>query len=271
MEKFLLLVISAVILTFFTQYSYAATLSLSSSGGSYKVGQTFDVRVNVSPGEDNIDTVRAKLSFSQQQLEIEKFSLDSSYTFPTGSNGYDNNSGTLSYGAGVPGGTGKSGTFGIVTFKVKAPGEAKVTINPDSLVLSGGENKMAGSGQTVSYILVAPQQQPPPADKNTPKNGNELQSNKNETVAVSEDAGQPEEATTTPLNSIASNSDKEDLKVAILGSEESKYDDKVQIIHWSLRKKIIFFAAVGIALLAAIAAIMYFYGGYWRRFKIWPL
>jgi len=262
----------------FSYLAQAASLNLSSSGGSYQVGQTFDVRVNVNPGEDNIDTVRAKLSFSQQQLEIEKFSLDSSYTFPTGSNGYNNDSGTFSYGAGVPGGTGESGTFGVVTFKVKAPGEAKITISPDSLVLSGGENKMAGGGQTVSYTLAAPasQQQSSSTVKTVPKTDKGSQQKNDETAAVqenpNEDSGnQPENATTTPFNSIDSSGDKEDPKVVILGSEEPRYDDKVQIIHWSLKKKIIFFVVVGIALLAATTGIMYFCSKCRRRLKIWPL
>jgi cobalamin biosynthesis Mg chelatase CobN len=178
----------------------------------------------------------------------------------------------------VPGGTDKNGTFGIVTFKVKAPGEAKVTINPDSLVLSGGENKMAGSGQTVSYTLVAPpnQQAPVSADKNTPKADKGPQQKKDEAVAAQGEVGadsgsQPEEAANTPLSSAESNINQGDQKVVILDSEGSKYNDKVQIVHWSLRKKIIFFTVVGIALLAATAGIMYFYGKYRRKIKVWPL
>ena len=137
-----------------------ANLTLSPASGEYQVGKTFNVSIVANTNEEKIDTVRAKVNFHADKLEITKFDFGPLYSYPAGGNTYDNNAGTLSQGAGHPGGTTQSGTFGTITFKVKAPGKAIVTVSSDSLMISAGKNKFTGKSFSASYNLTTPPPHP---------------------------------------------------------------------------------------------------------------
>jgi hypothetical protein len=145
----------AVLLPVSALASGSASLNLSPSSGSYKAGQTFNVNIMVNPGSDKVDTVRTKLSFSTDVLEIKNFSVGSAFTYQAGANSFDNKTGTFSWGAGIPGGTTSSANFGTITFLVKSQGTGLVSISNDSLALSAGENKFNGQGASAEFSLLA--------------------------------------------------------------------------------------------------------------------
>lgn len=144
----------------------AATFTFSPPLGSYQVGQDFNVNIYVD-SQESFDTVRANLKFSSDVLEVKSFTRNSSFSFPSGENGYNNESGTFTYGAGIPGGTSKGSTFGTITFTVKKPGEAKLEVNGDSLILSEGENKYSGQPASALFHLTGAAT-PTPSLKPTP-------------------------------------------------------------------------------------------------------
>jgi hypothetical protein len=154
--------------------SSAASLSVSPPQGVYKVGDTFNVSIFTNPEGGSFDTVRAKINFSQDVLEVQKFSLSSSFTHQSGGNTLGTESGQFSWGAGVAGGTSESTVFGTISFKAKKPGEATISVNSDSLVLSDGENTFDGKQVLAVYdVVTAPspapvQKQPKPVEKTQP-------------------------------------------------------------------------------------------------------
>lgn len=129
----------------------ASSISISSPAASYKTGQTFSVTVSVNPNGEAVDTVRANLSFPADKLKVESFALSPMFSYQSGSNGFDNTVGTLSWGAGVPGGITSPTVFGTAKFKVIKDGNANVAVTGDSLVLVSGANKF--DGQSASLLL----------------------------------------------------------------------------------------------------------------------
>ena len=138
-----------------------ADLALSPGSGEHQIGKTFNVSIMANANEETVDTIRALASFPKDRLEVVDFSFGSLYSMPAGGNKYDNEAGTLSYGAGHPGGTSQSVVFGTITFKVKAIGKATVTISSDSQMIFMGEDKFTGKSSSASYILIAPPPPPP--------------------------------------------------------------------------------------------------------------
>lgn len=150
----------------------SASLTISPPSASYKVGQTFSATISANPNNGNLDTVRLNIKFSANQLEVQNFSLNPTFGFTAGGNGFDNTNGTLTWGAGIAGGTDKGTIFGTINFKVKGTGQAQVTISPDSLVLFDGQNVFDGKSASALYSLAAaviapvpPVQTPQPAPK----------------------------------------------------------------------------------------------------------
>jgi hypothetical protein len=147
-----------------------ADLTLSPESGEHQVGETFIVSIMANANEETVDTIRAKVNFPKDKLEIIKFTFGEIYAYPAGGNEYDNEAGTLSQGAGHQGGTTQSGVFGKITFKAKAIGKAMVTISSDSLMISSGEDKFTGKSFSASYNLIAP----PPSEEEEPEEETEI-------------------------------------------------------------------------------------------------
>ena len=152
--------LSAVVLSalfmapiYFVFASSSAAINLSPASGSYKVGQTFSVGIYIVPGTDKIDTVRAKLTFPPDILEIKNFSTNSIFGYQAGSNGFDNTAGTFSWGAGTTGGITSASNFGTITFFVKKSGIAKISLTNDSLALSDGVNEFDGQLSSSNFTL----------------------------------------------------------------------------------------------------------------------
>ena len=134
-----------------------ASLSFSPSGGNYKVGDKFTVSIFANSSGGQVDTVRANVRFSSDLVEVQSFSMSSSFTLSSGGNSIDNNSGSLSYGGGIPGGTTSSRTlFGTANFRVKKAGQLNLTLSSDSLVLSDGENIFDGKSPSAVFTFAEP-------------------------------------------------------------------------------------------------------------------
>jgi len=161
--KIVVLVALAFASVHFARATGSASINLSPTSGQYKVGQTFNVTINVNPGSEKIDMVRTKLTFSPDYLEVKSFSTTPTFSFQAGGNGFDNVTGTISEGAGVPGGITTPTNFGTIAFVVKKAGSAQVAISQDSLALSAGVNKFNGQTNAASFTLSAPAA--PPAVK----------------------------------------------------------------------------------------------------------
>lgn len=146
----------------------SASLSFSPSSGNYQVGQNFNVIIYVNPAGETVDMVRAKVTFPAGLLEIQNFSLSTTYNFPAGGNNFDNSAGILSYGAGVAGGNSSPGTFGTIVFRAKAAGQARVVLNSDSLVLAGGEDKFDGQASFATFNINAGSVTPVPGQPPAP-------------------------------------------------------------------------------------------------------
>jgi hypothetical protein len=141
-----------------------ASINISPQSGSYKEGKTFPLTISIDPVGGKIDTVRAKLVFSPDLLRIKSFSTSPSFSFQTGSNGFDNNAGTFSWGAGIAGGTSSPAVFGTVIFEVLKQGDAKVSVERSSMVLASGEDKFNGITSSANFALL---QKPEPQPVNT--------------------------------------------------------------------------------------------------------
>ena len=151
------LVIILLSLSFSVTHLFAANLAninFSPSTGFYKVGQTFNVSILVDPGAGNIDTVRVKLVFPPDILKVKNFVTSPNFSYQAGTNGFDNSKGLFSWGAGIPGGTTKTVSFGTVTFIVEKTGNARVAVSDGSMILSGGINKFSGQLNSTAYTLL---------------------------------------------------------------------------------------------------------------------
>lgn len=111
---------------------------LSPMVGAYQVGEFFEVDILVKTGGNNIDTIRANLSFPQEILEVQEVLAGSKFSVMAGGNEYYNSIGRISWGAGALGGTDEDVIFATVVFKALTPARAVVSFTPGTLVLSAG-------------------------------------------------------------------------------------------------------------------------------------
>ena len=185
-----------------------ADLTLSPGSGEHQIGETFVVSIMANVNEETVDTVRALANFPKDKLEVVKFNFGELYSMPAGGNKYDNEAGTLSYGAGHPGGTTQSGVFGKITFKVKAVGKATVTISSGSKMISAGEDKFTGKSSSASYNLIAP---PPP---------------KKEKEEVKEEEVEEEESADASVEAVADKENQEIIAPFVEETSENETEEK---------------------------------------------
>ena len=108
--------------------SFASTLSLSPSAGTFSVGSTFNVSVLLDTKGKSINALQVFLTFPSDKLQVVSPSTGQSivgvWTAPPK---YNNTLGTVSLEGGIPGGiVTSSGVLTTVTFRVKSVGEGIV-------------------------------------------------------------------------------------------------------------------------------------------------
>lgn len=166
------------------QKTYAATLNISPSSGSYMVGKTFSVSFSVSSSSQSINAVSGNFTFSKENLEIISVSKSGSIISlwsPGGEPQYSNSSGTGSFEGIItnPGFIGGSGKIVSYTFRVKSTGTGSVRIiNASILANDGNGTNVFTGGSTATYTLTQSTVKPTPTPKpvtptippvNTPK------------------------------------------------------------------------------------------------------
>ena len=157
--KKLILLVSIFIVSVFIHplSAHAASLFLSPSSGTYKVGQTFSVGVYVGSADQAMNAVEGVISFPKDILEVTGVSKSGSIlNLWVQEPAFSNAGGTANFEGIVynPGFNGKSGKIVTVTFKTKAQGSASVNFNSGSVLANdgAGTNILTGMGRAVFTI-----------------------------------------------------------------------------------------------------------------------
>lgn len=122
------------------QSSGASTMTLFPTSITAKAGETFDLKIQVNPNGELLDTVRAILTFTPTILEVEDVALTGAFDRVSPGNSVENSQGILSFGGfTLQGPVTQSTEFAQVTFRALAEGEGEINISPSSRLISNGE------------------------------------------------------------------------------------------------------------------------------------
>lgn len=128
----------------FPGYCQAAVLYLEPENGNYHVNDTFIVNIRIDNQEECINTVKTRINFPPQSLELIDFSQGNSvlvvWLEPPK---IDQESGTLSFIGGIPGGycgrlpgdPDETNLLGKIIIKAKTTGESSIVFSADSQAL----------------------------------------------------------------------------------------------------------------------------------------
>lgn len=144
--------------------TFAASITLSPTDVTSKVGQTFTLSISADPAGVKAFTTRANISFDPASVEFVSFSFAPKWIAlsQTGYDSEDNVKGSLLKTAGYPGGLTSSTVLGTATFRAKVAGSSTISVTSDSLALgSGGKNLISGTQGSMNVTIAPlPVQQP---------------------------------------------------------------------------------------------------------------
>lgn len=154
------------VLFFVPLTSFAASYSLSPASGSYAVGKTFPVRVQLNAGSDAVNTGDATISYDSQKLTAVSVSKDGSpfnlwVTEPSVGGG------NVTFAGGGTSPITGSQTVVTITFKAKAEGSASVDFTNASLLAGAGQDVLSGS--TGGTYTITPASSEPEPEPTTPE------------------------------------------------------------------------------------------------------
>lgn len=146
--------------------AHAATLRLSPAAGSFVLGSTFDVSVILNTEGAPVNTIEVELNFPAEKLQIANPSLGKSVVQiwaspPT----FSNQEGKIYFIGGIPN-PGINTSEGIVqsfTFRVVAPGEARIAFGKNISVLANdglGTNVLKQTSPAQFRLILPPAQGP---------------------------------------------------------------------------------------------------------------
>ncbi len=166
----------ATIFFFISTFSaQAASLYLSPSNGTYKVGQTFTVGVYVTSTDMAVNAYSGSLFFPQNIVDVTGISKSGITSLWVSEPTYSNAEGYISFEGIVlnPGFTGSGGSIISVTFKTKASGTAPIKFTSSSVLANDGlgTNILSGVGNasfTVGTTGETPSPTPTPTPTPTP-------------------------------------------------------------------------------------------------------
>lgn len=146
-----------------------ATLFVSPSAGTYKVGELFSVLINVNSGGEAINAASGQVNFDNQRLEISSLGFSRSiFTIWTAEPSFSNVAGSIKFSGGLPapGFIGASGDILRITFKAKAEGQAQVIFVSGSVLANDGSgtnilDALKGASYNVISFVAEPRQSPP--------------------------------------------------------------------------------------------------------------
>lgn len=170
---FLSSLLPALAAVLFPSFVFAANLYISPASGTWSVGDTFKVAVDVSSTDQAMNAANVSLGFDADKLSIESISKASSIlTYWVVDPSFSNSAGTASAQGVVtnPGFTGSAGNIVTITFKAVGPGTASVTLNASSQVLAndGNGTNILTKTSTAIFTIVSASSAPAPAPKPKP-------------------------------------------------------------------------------------------------------
>jgi len=150
-----------------------ASLFLSPSTGTYKVGSTFTVQVKVNSGGQEINAVDGILNFDPHKLQVSSISKSGSIlSLWTTNPNFSNSTGIITFGGGIPQKfNGNSGILITVNFEAKTVGVSRVDFSSGSVLAADYEGTniltiMESGSYGIQAEIVNPIYIPP---KNTPE------------------------------------------------------------------------------------------------------
>lgn len=120
----------------------AASLYLSPANGTYTVGKTFNVNINISSADQAANAVQAVLAFPPEKLSvIEVSKADSLINLWAQDPTFNNSTGRVTFEGIIlnPGFLGSAGKVLRVTFKAKTEGTASVSLTSASVLANDGQ------------------------------------------------------------------------------------------------------------------------------------
>jgi hypothetical protein len=150
----------------------AASLYLSPSAATYRVGETFQVSMFVSSADQAMNACESAISFSTDKLEVISVSTKNSiFSLMVENPTFSNANGVVNFSGIVlnPGYTGKSGRLVTINFKAKALGKATVSIGSAQVLANDGQGtNILSSRGSGTYTIVEKAVTPPAEPKPTP-------------------------------------------------------------------------------------------------------
>ena len=137
----------------------AADMSVVPQTGFYRVGETFTATVVVSDPTTPVYTARVELRYPPNLLAITNFTPTDGWVLleQTEYNKIDNVTGVLIKTGAYPTGFSSQKSIGTITFRVKASGNAVVTLEQSNLqVLDANSVNIIGRGAGAVYVLGEP-------------------------------------------------------------------------------------------------------------------
>ncbi|MCX6744400.1 MAG: cohesin domain-containing protein [Candidatus Parcubacteria bacterium] len=171
-KKFIIFIMSVLVFSLICLPVNAgsATLSLSTAKTSLKVGDVFKVSVNINSGGNDLQVVRAKISYSADLIQAQGFTLGS--LFPQKSPGELIGNGTIySGGYRIGAGTSSNGLLGTATFKVIKEGKATISLIAGSRMITPEPKDIYSGGNSLALTLSAvekPKEETKPAEADKP-------------------------------------------------------------------------------------------------------
>lgn len=157
---------------FFCAKANAASLYISPSSGSYRVGETFQVGVFVSSADQAMNTAQATISFPTDRLEVISVSTKNSiFSLLVENPSFTNNAGNVNFSGIVlnPGYTGKNGRLVTINFLAKNVGQATVSITGGQVLANDGEGtSILSSRGSGTFTIMEKKAVEPPVEKPKP-------------------------------------------------------------------------------------------------------
>lgn len=173
-NNILRIVCSALVMSVcFVASTFAATLSVNPSSGSYQVGSTIRARIVVGSGGVSVNAVAGVLTYPADKLTLTSLSKEGSViSLWVQEPSISQSQGRATFeGVMLNGYTGSGGTVLTAVFRTKAEGSARVALASDSAVLlndGNGTNATNGLGSATYTITPAPPK-PTPTPTPTPQ------------------------------------------------------------------------------------------------------
>ena len=156
--------------------AWAASLYLSPSSGSFRIGQTINVQIFVSSNDRAMNAASGILSFPQDKLAMISLSKAGSIiSLWVQEPSFSNTTGTINFEGIVlnPGFTGSAGRLLSAAFRVKAGGVASTTFASGSVLANDGQGTniltgMSGAEFSLGAIVPRPDLTPAPGSPVAP-------------------------------------------------------------------------------------------------------